>query len=77
MEPPIGVVGDTGREVTETPIGVVGVMGSEVTETPIGVVDAVAIHRMTTWRKAAKKSRFTWSHHGTKPKSGLMYIVNE
>ena len=76
-EPPIGVVGDTRREVTEPPIGVVRATGSEVMEPPIGVVDAVAIHHMTTWRKAAKKSRFTWSHHGTKPNSGSMYIVNE
>ena len=77
MEPPIGVVGNTGREVMEPPIGVVGATGSEVTEPPIGVVDAVPIHRMTTQRKAAKKSRFTWSHHGTKPNTGSMYIVNE
>ena len=65
MEPPIGVVGNTGREVTEPPIGVVRAMGSELTKPPIAVDDAVAIHRMTTRRKAAKKSRFTWSHHGT------------
>ena len=76
-EPPIGVVGATGREVTEPPIGVVGAPGREVMEPPIGVVNAVAIHRMTTRRKAAKKSRFTWSHHGTKPNSGSMYIVNK
>ena len=76
-EPPIGVVGATVMQVTEPPIGVVRATGREVTEPPIGVVDAVAIHRMTTRRKAAKKSRFTWSHHGTKPNSGSMYIVNE
>ena len=76
-EPPIGVVGNTGSEVTEPPIGVVKATGSEVTEPPIGVVDAVAIHCMTPRRKAAKKSRFTWSHHGTKPNTGSMYIVNE
>ena len=76
-EPPIGVVGNIGREVREPPIGVVRATGSEVTEPPIGVVDAVAIHRMTTWRKTVKKSRFTWSHHGTKANTGLMYIVNE
>ena len=61
----------------EPPIGVVGATGSEVMEPPIGVVDAVAIHCMTTWRKAVKKSRFTWSDHGTKPNAGLMYIVNK
>ena len=77
MEPPIGVVGATATQVTEPPIGVVGATGREVTEPPIGVVDAVTIHRMTTRRKAAKKSRFTWSHHGTKPNSGSMYIVNK
>ena len=77
MEPPIGVVGNTGREVTEPPIGVVGATGSEVTEPPIAVADAVAIHRMTTQRKAVKKSRFTWSHHGNKPNTGSIYIVNE
>ena len=77
LEPPIGVVGNTGRKVTEPPIGVVGATGSEVTEPPIGVVNAVTIHRMTTWRKAVKNSRFTWSHHGTKPNTGSMYIVNE
>ena len=76
-EPPIGVVGNTDREVTEPPIGVVGATGSEVMEPPIGVVDAVTIHCMTTRRKAVKKSRFTWSHHGTKPNTGSMYIVNE
>ena len=70
------MVRNTGREVTEPPIGVVGAMGSEVMEPPIGVVHAVAIHHMTTWRKAAKKSRFTWSQHGTKPNTGSMYIVN-
>ena len=76
-EPPIGVVGNTDREVTEPPIVVVRATGSEVTEPPIGVVDAVAIHRMTTQKKATKKSRFTWSHHGTKPNTGSTYIVNE
>ena len=76
-EPPIGVVGKTGREGTEPPIGVVGASGSEVMEPPIGVVDAVAIHRMTTQRRATKKSRFTWSHHGTKPNTGSMNIVNK
>ena len=76
-EPPIGVVRVTGTQVTEPPIGVVRATGREVTEPPIGVVNAVAIHRMTTRRKAAKKSRFTWSHHGTKPNSGSMYIVNK
>ena len=76
-EPPIGVVRNNGSEVTEPPIGVVGETGSEVTEPPIGVVDAVAIHCMTTRRKAVKKSRFTWSHHGIKPNTGSMYIVNE
>ena len=76
-EPPIAVVGATGTQVTEPPIGVVGATGREVMEPPIGVVDAVAIHRTTTRRKAAKKSRFTWSHHGTKPNSGSVYIVNE
>ena len=77
MEPPTGVVGNTGREGTEPPIGVVRATGSEVMEPPIGVVDAVTIHHMTTRRRAAKKSRFTWSHHGTKPNTGLMYIMNE
>ena len=76
-EPPIGVVGNTDREVTEPPIVVVRATGSEVTEPPIGVVDAVTIHRMTTRKKAMKKSRFTWSHHGTKPNTGSMYIVNK
>ena len=76
-EPPIGVIGNTDREVTEPPIVVVRATGSEVMELPIGVVDAVAIHRMTTWKKATKKSRFTWSHHGTKPNNGSTYIVNE
>ena len=76
-EPPIGVVGNTDREVTEPPIVVVRATGSEVTEPPIGVVDAVTIHHMTTRKKAMKKSRFTWSHHGTKPNTGLMYIVNK
>ena len=76
-EPPIGVVGNTDREVTQPPIVVVRATGSEVTEPPVGVVDAVAIHRMTTRKKATKKSRFTWSHHGTKPNSGSMYIVNK
>ena len=77
MEPRIGVVGNTGREETEPPIGVVRAMGSEVTKPPIAVDNAVSIHYMTTRRKAAKKSRFTWSHHGTKPNPGSMYIVNE
>ena len=77
MEPPIGVVRNTDREVTEPPIGVVRATGSEVTEPPIGVVDAVAIHHMTTWKKATKKSRFTWSHHGTKPNTASSYIVNK
>ena len=76
-EPPIGVVGNTDREVTEPPIVVVRAMGSEVTEQPTGVVDAVAIHCMTTRKKAMKKSRFAWSHHGTKPNTGATYIVNE
>ena len=76
-EPPIGVVRATGTEVTEPPIGVVGATGREVTEPPIGVVNAVAIHHMTTRRKAAKKTRLTWSHHGTKPNCGSMYIVNK
>ena len=48
-----------------------------MTEPPVGVVDAVAIHRKTTRKKATKKSRFTWSHHGTKPNCGSTYIVNE
>ena len=48
-----------------------------MTEPPVGVVDAVAIHRMTTRKKAMKKSRFTWSHRGSKPNSGLTYIVNK
>ena len=74
-EPPIGVVGTTGREVTEPPIGVVEDTCMEVMEPPIAVVNAAAIHRMTR-SKAAKKSRFTWSHHGTKQSSGSMYIVN-
>ena len=77
MEPPIGVIGNTDREVTEPPIVVVRATGSEVMEPPIGVVNAVAIHCMTTQKKATKKSRFTWSHHGTKPNNGSMYIVNE
>ena len=71
-EPPIGVVRNTDREVTAPPLGVVGDTGSEVTEPPIDVVDAVAIHCMTTWMKAAKRSRFTWSHPGTKPNTGSM-----
>ena len=50
--------------------------GREVTDPPIGVVDAVTMHRMTR-KRTAKKSRFTWSHHGTTPNSGLMYIVNK
>ena len=75
-EPPIGVVGATGMEVTEPPIGVVEETCMEVMELPIAVVDAVAIHRMTR-SKGAKKSRFTWSHHGTKQCHGSMYIVNE
>ena len=53
-----------------------GATDREVTDPPIGVVNAVAMHRMTR-RKTAKKSRFTWSHHGTTPSSGSMYIVNE
>ena len=53
-----------------------GATGREVTDPPIGVVDAVAMHRMTR-RRTAKKSRFTWFHHGTTPNSGSMYIVNE
>ena len=77
MEPPIAVVRATGTQVKEPPIAVVGATGREVMEPPIAVVDAVAIHRMKTRRKAAKKSRFTWSHHGTKPNSGSMYIVNK
>ena len=48
MEPPIGVVGNTDREVTEPPIVVVRATGSEVMEPPVGVVDAVTIHHMTT-----------------------------
>ena len=76
-EPPIGVVGNTDREVTDPPIVVVRATGIEVREPPIGVVDAVAIHYMTTRKKAKKKNRFTWSHHGTKPNCGLTYIVNE
>ena len=76
-EPPIAVVGVTAMQVTEPPIAVVRATGRELTEPPIAVVNAVTIHRMTTRRKAAKKSRFTWSHHGTKPNSGPMYIVNE
>ena len=77
MEPPTGVVGNTDREATEPPIVVVRATGSEVTEPPVGVVDAIAIHRMTTRKKATKKSRFTWSHYGIKPNSGSTYIVNE
>ena len=76
MEPPIGVVAATDMEVTEPPIGGVEETCTEVTELPIAVVDAVAIHCMTR-NKGAKKSRFTWSHHGTKQCSGSMYIVNE
>ena len=76
-EPPIGVIGNTDREVTEPPIVVVRATGSEVMEPPVGVVDAVTIHCMTTRKKATKKSRFTWSHHGTKSNNGSMYIVNE
>ena len=53
-----------------------GATGREVTDPPIGVVDAVTMHRMTR-RRTVKKSRFTWSHHGTTPNSGSMYIVNE
>ena len=53
-----------------------GATGREVMDPPIGVVNAVAMHCMTR-RRTAKKSRFTWSHHGTTPSSGLMYIVNE
>ena len=53
-----------------------GATGREVTDPPIGVVNAVTIHCMTR-RKTVKKSRFTWSHHGTTPNSGSMYIVNE
>ena len=53
-----------------------GATGREVTDPPIGVVDAVTMHRMTR-RRTAMKSRFTWSHHGTTPNSGSMYIVNE
>ena len=74
--PPIGVVAANDMEVTEPPIGVVEETYVEVTEPPVAVVDAVAIHRMTR-NKGAKKSRFTWSHHGTKQCSGSMYIVNE
>ena len=76
-EPPIGVVGNTDKEVTEPPIVVLRATGSEVTEPPVGVIDAVSIHRMTTRKKATKKNRFTWSHHGTKPNCGSTYIVNE
>ena len=75
-EPPIGVVAATDMEVTEPPIGVVEETCAEVTELPVAVVDAVAIHCMTR-NKGAKKSRFTWSHHGTKQCSGSTYIVNE
>ena len=75
-EPPIGVVRTTGSEVMEPPIGVSEDSCMEVTEPSIAVVDAVAIHHMTR-SKATKKSRFTWSHHGTKQSSGSMYIVNE
>ena len=75
-EPPIGVVAAPDMEVTEPPIGVVKETCAEVTEPPVAVVDAVAIHRMTR-NKGAKKSRFTWSHHGTKPCTGSTYIVNE
>ena len=57
-EPRIGVVGNTDREVTEPPIVVVRAMGSEVTEPPVGVVNTVVIHRMTTQKKATKKSRY-------------------
>ena len=46
-----------------------GATGREVTDPPIGVVDAVAMHHMTR-RRTEKKSRFTWSHHGTTPNSG-------
>ena len=48
-----------------------------MTEPPVGVVDAVTIHRNTTRKKATKKSRFTWSHYGTKPNCGSTYIVNK
>ena len=75
-EPPIGVVAAPPMEVTEPPIGVVEETTAEETEPPVAVVDAVAIHRMTR-NKGVKKSRFTWSHHGTKPSYGSTYIVNE
>ena len=75
-EPPIGVVAATDMEVMEPPIDVVKETCAEVTEPPVAVVDAVAIHRMTR-NKGAKKSRFTWSHHGTKQCSGSTYIVNK
>ena len=70
MEPPIGVVGNTDREVMEPPIVVVRAMGSEVMEPPIGVVDAVTIHRMTTQKKATKKSSFT--HQPWKARHGCI-----